>query len=276
VLPPGNSFSATLSLNTNLYPTNITDVRQAIVHAINQSEIAQKIFHGYLYKWVGPEFPTFPDYFNLGTNKDPQSYNLTLASQYLAEAGFPNGQGLPTITYYCATDFPFTVTMGEIVQADLSQIGINVNIVSMKAEQLFSPYVATWQYLLSQAPNEGNIAVQGGAGYAPITLSPSDPWHQYVALPWPSQDWAGYTNPTVQKCSDAFYQTTDQTLIKSLCTAAQNQLNNDQPYYWLGMYGLMAFDGTPAWKTGSIHSFLVDPIYGGQDTTAIINTIIPG
>jgi ABC-type transport system substrate-binding protein len=40
--PPWAALTNSLSLNTALYPTNITAFRQAIVHAINYSDLTQK------------------------------------------------------------------------------------------------------------------------------------------------------------------------------------------------------------------------------------------
>ena len=45
-MPPWNGEMAAVSINSLAYPTNVTLVRQAIVHAINYSDIAQKVFFG--------------------------------------------------------------------------------------------------------------------------------------------------------------------------------------------------------------------------------------
>ncbi len=46
-----------IALNTQIYPTNNTDFRQAIVHAINYSEIYTNIMHGDVVPGVFPEVP---------------------------------------------------------------------------------------------------------------------------------------------------------------------------------------------------------------------------
>src|SRR5208337_2785480 len=89
--PPWTGEVALLGLDTNLYPTNIREVRQAIVHAINYTDIYQKAYGGKMMPYMGPEYPAWKDYYDLG-NFPPYDYNLTLAKQYLAKAEltYPN------------------------------------------------------------------------------------------------------------------------------------------------------------------------------------------
>jgi ABC-type transport system substrate-binding protein len=82
-----------------------------------------------------------------------------------------------------------------------------------------------------------------------------------------------YYNPTVQKCIDSFTSTTDESLIKSLCATAQQQLYEDAPYGWIGALKLWYGDGSIVWQTNVIKSFLLDPVFGGQDSDPIINTV---
>ncbi|MGA3407102.1 MAG: ABC transporter substrate-binding protein [Candidatus Bathyarchaeia archaeon] len=82
-----------VALNTHLYPTNITDVRLAIVHAINYTNIAHEAFHDQVSPLVGPEYPAWDQFYNL-IDAPPYQYNLTLAKQYLAEAHVTN---MPTL-----------------------------------------------------------------------------------------------------------------------------------------------------------------------------------
>ncbi len=53
-LPAWAGNAEFMALNTNLYPTNITLVRQAISHAINYTDIYQEAFLGYMSPYVGP------------------------------------------------------------------------------------------------------------------------------------------------------------------------------------------------------------------------------
>ena len=54
LFPNRTALIALISLQTHLYPTNNTWFRQAIVHAINYSELSQKAYAGQTSPWVGP------------------------------------------------------------------------------------------------------------------------------------------------------------------------------------------------------------------------------
>ena len=69
-------------------------MRQAIIAAINTTEIDQVVYGGYAVPYVGPLPKGYPGY-NASITAAP--YNLTLAKQLLVKAGYPNGQGIPTI-----------------------------------------------------------------------------------------------------------------------------------------------------------------------------------
>ena len=71
-----------IGMNVLRYPTNITAFRLAIVHAINVTDINQKVFFGSLAPYVGPEYSGAKEFYDLG-NFPLYSYNITLAQQYL-------------------------------------------------------------------------------------------------------------------------------------------------------------------------------------------------
>jgi ABC-type transport system substrate-binding protein len=135
-----------LSMNTQLYPTNNTDFRLAIEHAVNYTELlySSYYFNGTLYgaNYVGPLTPIFQEYYDPG-HLPLYSYNTSLAIWYLNKAGLeehfsvtlPNGTvigntsapplGPITIVY----EVPLTSiaqTQLTIIQEDLSQIGLSV------------------------------------------------------------------------------------------------------------------------------------------------------
>ncbi len=98
-MPSWNGLTQPLGLNTNLFPTNITDVRLAIVHAINYTDLSIEAYGGFLHSWVGPEYGMWSQYYDLG-NFAPYSYNLTLAKQLLAQANVTN---MPTLLFRVAS-----------------------------------------------------------------------------------------------------------------------------------------------------------------------------
>jgi len=135
-----------LSMNTQLYPTNNTDFRLAIEHAINYTQLlySSYAFNGTLYgtNYLGPLTPIFEEYYN-PDHLPLYSYNTSLAIYYLNRAGqeehfsitLPDGTvigdptapplGPITIVY----EVPLTSiaqTQLTIIQQDLSAIGLSV------------------------------------------------------------------------------------------------------------------------------------------------------
>lgn len=139
-----------LSMNMQKYPTNITDFRYAVVHAINYTQLLDQTqsFNGTVYaaNYVGPMNPTWGKYYDPG-NLSNYDYNTTEAINYMNQAGIqgnfsitlPNGTAIGDTTapslapVSIVTAAPISC-MGvyqselEIIQADLSQIGLPVSI----------------------------------------------------------------------------------------------------------------------------------------------------
>ncbi len=111
-----------LMLDTYKFPLNNTLVREAIIEAINVSQIQQIAYGGYANSVVGPNLHGF---FGYNNSILPTPYNLTNAKALLAEAGYPGGKGLPPITLSYPTSSYLSI-MSQLVIADLSQIGLSV------------------------------------------------------------------------------------------------------------------------------------------------------
>jgi ABC-type transport system substrate-binding protein len=114
-----------IMLDTEKAPLNNTLVRRAIVAAINVSEIRQSVFNGYTVPVIGPDLHGF---FGYNNSIQAPAYNVTLAEQYLTQAGFPGGKGLPTLTYEISVS-TYETAVAQIIIADLNAVGINVNLV---------------------------------------------------------------------------------------------------------------------------------------------------
>jgi hypothetical protein len=108
----------------------------------------------------------------------------------------------------------------------------------------------------------------------PTTLTPADYWFDFVSNESQYGDWAIYSNPSVVQCANAFTSTTNISYIQYVCAAAQKQIYDQAPYAWLGVSGLWYGADSLAWKTSVIKGFLVDPVWDGQDTAPIFNTVI--
>jgi peptide/nickel transport system substrate-binding protein len=121
-LPTFDAFF--VSLNTARYPLNITDVRLAMIYAVDRPSMVQSLLHGFGSVYQGPLPIGMPGY---NASISPLPYNVTMAKQLLATAGFPNGTGIPTLKLDLGTD-PFSATIAQTLQSYWSAIGINIQI----------------------------------------------------------------------------------------------------------------------------------------------------
>ncbi len=138
--------------NTQQYPTNITDFRLAVAHALNNSQQIQDVWTNTLTgqalaeNYLGPMIEQNGQYYDPG-GLPPYSLNLTLATQEIAAAGqqgnfyvtLPNAttvgctvgasgcKALPAIQLvYIAPLSPLVQEQLQIIEANLEQIGVNV------------------------------------------------------------------------------------------------------------------------------------------------------
>jgi len=272
--PSWSGEVALVGLNTHEYPTNITLVRQAIVHALNYTDIADKAYLGELSPYVGPEYPWWKDYYDLG-NFPPYQYNVTLAKQLLAEANITN---MPTFLLRVESGCPLCINAAQVMQSDLAMIGINVNIAVIQPS-LYNTELGTYQTNVANAAQLGQLEyVNSGFGWGPATVTPTDYWVTFVSNQSVWGNYAAYYNPVVQKAVNAFFtNSSNPAYLQSLVAAAQAQIYQDAPYAWLGTFGLwLPWGGSIVWKTGVINSFLVDPVWTGQATEPIFNTVTFG
>jgi hypothetical protein len=133
-------------INTQLYPTNSTLLREGMVHAVNYSQIVQE---GYTYDGQALaelSLPPVPP--GWGSLDNPQniplySYNISLAAQYVNEAGIQghwyavmangtvlgdtSGSLLPSLEYaYIVPLGPLQQITNDILTTDLAQVGIRI------------------------------------------------------------------------------------------------------------------------------------------------------
>ncbi|MFI5450513.1 MAG: ABC transporter substrate-binding protein, partial [Candidatus Bathyarchaeia archaeon] len=267
-MPSWNGEMAAVSINSLAYPTNITLVRQAIVHGINYTDIAQKVFFGQIAPVVGPEYPAWKQFYDLG-NFTPYSYNSTLAQADLKQA---NIQNFPTLNFTVITGCQFCINTAEIVQTDLSQIGITVNIEVQSTSNYYAPY-SSYSVMAGNAQAIGSLSMLGAEEWGPGTLTPADYWFTFVSNESLYGNWAVYSSPAAVACANAFTSTTNVTFIQSSCKTAQQQIYNDAPYAWLGLDTLWYAAGSLVWQKSVVSGFLVDPVWDGQSTAPIFNTL---
>lgn len=278
-LPPWNGEVSLLGLNTHMFPTNIPEFRQAIVHAINYTDLYAKAFLGQMNPYVGPEYPAWKNYYNLG-NTPSYDYNVQLAKDYLAkaEAKYPNlTTSMPTLTFRVVAGCPLCTNAAQVVQANLADLGIGVNVIV----QTNGPFYSVLGSYASEVANPqplGQLAfVNSGFGWGPATLTPADYWVSFVSNKSTWGNYAIYYDPIVQKCVDSFTNGSDQGTIQSACKDAQAKLYDDAPYAWVGTFGLWEpSGGSIVWKNGVVTGFYTDPVWTGMCTAPLLNTVTFG
>lgn len=129
-----------LSMNLNKAPFNNKNVRKALSLAIDRDYVANTVMQGTYtpaYNYVGTgvddvdtgKFLENSKAANGGKTYISEDYkaNLEEAKKALAEAGYPDGKGFPTITY-STNDAGYHKALAEYLQQVYKDLGITMNI----------------------------------------------------------------------------------------------------------------------------------------------------
>jgi peptide/nickel transport system substrate-binding protein len=271
-LPPVSDDVSILGLNTQLYPTNITAVRQAIVHAINYSQIYADADLGKPSYYMGPVAPIFSNLYDLG-NFPPYQYNLTQAVQIL-EAAHIDAAKLPPLEFRIVEGCAACTTVAQDVGENLQAINMTVTIVT-QAPALFNSYLGPYTAELANPAGVGNIAFPyDSVGWGPFAPTPVDNPISFVSNTSLFGNSAIYYNPTVQACVNAMTSTSNLAQLQALCKPAQAQIYNDAPYAWLGQITLWGqAGGSLVWNKNVVTGFQVDGEWSGESIDPIFNTV---
>ncbi len=149
-----------LSMNTAIEPFNDVNVRKALNLAIDREYVANVIMQGTYtpaYNFMGPGIADESGMFfdnavaaNGGETYISTDYeaNVEAAKAALAEAGYPNGEGFPVITY-STNDAGYHVAVAEYLQQAYKEIGITMNIDKVEWAS-FTPLRRAGDYEMSR------------------------------------------------------------------------------------------------------------------------------
>ncbi len=223
-----------VTLNNDKKELSDKRVRQAMNYAIDKNAYAKTIFNGYASE-VNSCFPSTVSYYSPQT---PYTYDLEKAKQLMTEAGYPDG--------FDVTIWGDNTTNEEkgmqFVQQQLSQIGINVNIVPMepniidsliyveKAQATIEMWYVNWS--ASSFDADGSMRSILYSQMAPPT----------------SANTAYYNNPEFDRLLDEGLATSDPEQLKTIYADAQKIAWDDAPWLFLGNDQVIA--GTKTYLSG--------------------------
>ena len=152
----------------------------------------------------------------------PYKYDLNLAKEYMKKAGYPDGKGLPTLVYDVRGTDTRKRQMGEFVQQELRNLGINVevrlNTFPAFLEKSRSGELQFWQggWVLDY-PDSENV----------LQLLTSD------KLP-PGPNSSQYSNPKFDKMFNELRELEDGDRKFDLMKQMEDMVNADLP--WVMQY----------------------------------------
>lgn len=148
-----------VSLNLNKEPFNIKEVRQALSLAIDRDYVAETLMQGTYTAatsfmgpgWVDTDGSEFQANANNGEpymdNSDFEA-NVEQAKQLLADAGYPNGEGIPQLTY-STNDTGYHKVVAEYLQQAWAEIGIDLKVETVEWAS-FTPMRRNGDYEISR------------------------------------------------------------------------------------------------------------------------------
>jgi ABC-type transport system substrate-binding protein len=102
------------------------NLRKAIAYGVNTEKYIEIFTRSVAQKANSIYPPGIPGY--SPSSELPYKYDLALAKKYLADAGYPGGKGLPKITYDVRGTDTRKRQMGEFVQQELRNLGIEIEV----------------------------------------------------------------------------------------------------------------------------------------------------
>jgi len=115
-------------------PTSDIRVRHALSYAIDREEIAETFFHGYAEP--GGRFFHYPGMFGWGDDWEAEEYDLQMAKDLLADAGYPDAFDDPVIQIYVQVGTGYTPDLFQILQGYWTAAGIQTNINMVDAFEM--------------------------------------------------------------------------------------------------------------------------------------------
>jgi oligopeptide transport system substrate-binding protein len=253
---PG-ACTSTISFNLEKAPFDNKKVRQAFATGFDREGYIRDALKDTAVKtltWIPPGYPGYD------ASENRFDYDPAKAQALLAEAGFPNGEGLPEIKYTYSSSNPANQARAEyIIQMYQTSLGINMVPDPLEAKALVDARKSRDTY--------PQILTGGWCADFP------DQWN-WISIYWRSTSAfaqnIAYNNPEVDKLIDQADVELDQATRDKLYADAQKLIVDDvgemmrsnTKNYFLIKPGITGYDMTPQ-----------DSHFPGQ-TTGLVNVTI--
>lgn len=223
-----------VSFNTQREYLNNPKVRQALILAVDRKYICEQIGKAgqvpagaFVPIGLSDADPTKEFREVGGDYYDPNDYegNLEKAKQILAEAGYPNGEGLPTFEYLYNSEGAAHMQIGEALQDMWGKIGVKVNLVSQE-----------WAtFLNTRKDGDYDIARNGWLADYNDPISFLDMW-----ITSSGNNDAQWSNPEYDKLISQIKSETDTAKRFELMHKAEDMIFEDSMlcpiYYYVDIY----------------------------------------
>ncbi len=148
-----------VGFNAQKAPFDDVRVRQAINHAVDVEPMIDAILEGF---GTAARGPISDMVFGANLDLEPYEYDPELARELLAEAGYPDGFSAMVWT----NENPIRIQIAEIMQAQLAEVGINVDVQVLE----WSTYLADTAAGAHDMFILGWVSVTGDADYGLYAL----------------------------------------------------------------------------------------------------------
>ncbi len=195
---------------------------------------------------------------------------MTLAQNYLKGIDV---SAFPTFSIGTRAGCLSCEAAAEIIQSDLSAIGINSNIEVWTVPQFFTVY-GSYSYNIAHSTTIPQISVAINPTWQPFINSPVDSWISFTSNGSFFGNYAMFSTNNTQACISAFLVSTNTSLLQSICSKAQADVYNAAPYIFFTDRLWDGAAGTIAWNKKYVSSFSLDPAWGTVSLLPIFNTVV--
>jgi oligopeptide transport system substrate-binding protein len=206
-----------IQFNNKQKPFDNVNVRRAFSTAIDRDALISKVRQGVgkpAYSWIPPGMPGYQADLGLQYKFDPAK-----AKQYLADAGYPDGKGLPQITFQYANTRNNPIIAQFAQQQWKDNLGIDVKLEPMEPKA-FSEAVNKGQYMM------------GFYGWIADYPDPDD-WLPELFGTGAGNNHSYYSNSQLDALMKQAIAEPDQKKRMDLWAQAQTMIVNDAPIIFL-------------------------------------------